>query len=232
MTVTTAMVCGLNFSQGCDLGATPVVLFEKYDPDLATAPSQTGFYVPTVSSDWKTNRLDLSDFANQKGIIRFTALNDYGNNTFIDNIGIQEFQAPVLPVAALLNPQDTACRQQPTTFEAQQITDNASYSWTFGTLATPPNATGPGPHSVTYLTPGNKVVILTVTNADGQDKDTLNVTVLPLPTPNFTQVANGLTVTFTNASSMQSPTYGISATALPARRSIRCIPTPQPVLTR
>lgn len=185
---------------GCDLSADPVVLFEKYDPELATAPNQTSLYVTSSAGDWKTVRLDLSPYAGQKVVVRFTSINDYGNTTFIDNIGLQKYIAPVLPVAAMLNPVDTACRQTPVTFQAQEISSGASYSWNFGTLVTPANATGPGPHTVTFLTPGQKTVILTASNADGATRDTQRVTVLALPTPNFTVAASSLAATFTNTS--------------------------------
>jgi hypothetical protein len=185
---------------GCDLAADPVVLFEKFDPELATAPNQTSLYVTSSAADWKTVRLDLSPYAGQKVVVRFTAINDYGNTTFIDNIGVQKYVPPVLPVAAMLNPVDTACRQTPVTFQAQEITPGASYSWNFGTLVTPATATGPGPHTVTFLTPGQKTVILTASNADGATRDTQRVTVLALPTPNFTVAANSLIATFNNTS--------------------------------
>jgi hypothetical protein len=185
---------------GCDLSADPVVLFEKFDPELATAPNQTSLYVTSSAADWKTVRLDLSPWAGQKVVVRFTAINDYGNTTFIDNIGVQKYVPPVFPVAAMLNPPDTACRQTPVTFQAQEITPGASYSWNFGTLVTPSTATGPGPHTVTFLTPGQKTVILTASNADGATRDTQRVTVLALPTPNFTVTANSLVATFNNTS--------------------------------
>jgi PKD repeat protein len=185
---------------GCDLGADPVVLFEKFDPELATAPNQTSLYVTSNAADWKTVRLDLSPYAGQKVVVRFASVNDYGNTTFIDNIGMQKYVPPVLPVAAMLNPPDTACRQTPVTFQAQEISQGASYSWNFGTLVTPANATGPGPHTVTFLTPGQKTVIMTASNADGATRDTQRVTVLALPTPNFTVSASNLVATFTNSS--------------------------------
>ncbi|MFM8489717.1 MAG: PKD domain-containing protein, partial [Bacteroidota bacterium] len=73
-------------------------------------------------------------------------------------------------------------------------------SWNFGTLVTPATATGPGPHTVTFLTPGQKTVILTASNADGATRDTQRVTVLALPTPNFTVASNSLIATFNNTS--------------------------------
>ncbi len=43
-------------------------------------------------------------------------------------------------------------------------TENSTYSWSFGEDALPATATGAGPHSVQYITPGPKTVTLTVTD--------------------------------------------------------------------
>jgi len=47
-----------------------------------------------------------------------------------------------------------------------------AYSWDFGTGATPPTATGIGPHTVTYSSYGLKTVSLTVTGTAGSDTKT------------------------------------------------------------
>ncbi|HVD98596.1 MAG TPA: glycosyl hydrolase [Cytophagaceae bacterium] len=46
-------------------------------------------------------------------------------------------------------------------------TGGETYSWNFGSGASPATATGAGPHSVTYSTSGQKTPTLTVTNASG-----------------------------------------------------------------
>ncbi len=188
----------------CDLSADPVVLFEKFDPELGTVTPRTQFFVPGFASDWKRQRIDLGDYAGQTAVIRFVGVNDYGNNTFIDNIGIQEFIAPVIPVAEFLSAADTVCRQDTTIFSANQITPNVQYTWSFGQLSNPTTATGPGPHSVFYLTAGSKAVRLIASNADGADTVAYTLIVRPFPTANFTQAANNLTVTFNNTSANAS----------------------------
>ena len=68
------------------------------------------------------------------------------------------------------------------------------YEWEFGADGVPASATGVGPFTIDYLTPGDKDVILTVTNtgaeADGRTcvyefRKTINVLLLPL-VANFT----------------------------------------------
>ncbi|MBL7828656.1 MAG: PKD domain-containing protein, partial [Saprospiraceae bacterium] len=186
---------------GCDFSATPITLFEKYDPDLATAANQAAFYVPLNLSDWQKVTLDLTAYAGQKALVRFVSLNGYGNSLFIDNIGIQPFEAPPMPpVAAFLNPPDSICRQAPAEFSADQISANATYQWNFGPLSIPGTAVGPGPHSVTFATGGLKNVRLIATNPNGADTAFLQVTVLQFPVSSFTFNSNALTTTFTNGS--------------------------------
>lgn len=185
----------------CDLAAQPVIVYEKFDPELATLPTRTTFFVPGDSSDWKRQVVDLAAFKNQSVVIRFVSINAYGNNTFLDNIGIEEYQALELPIAEILNPVDSICRNQSAVFEANQLTGNTQYFWTFGTPSTPSSATGPGPHTVNFPAQGTKLVTLIAVNANGSDTSYHNLVVLPFPAANFTQTANNLTVTFNNTSS-------------------------------
>ncbi len=184
----------------CDLSGDPVVLFERFDPELSTLPPSTVFFVPSSATDWFRHSIDLGDYAGQSVIIRFVSINGYGNNTFLDNIGIEEFIAPVLPIAEIQNPIDSICRQQSAVFEANQLTTNTQYSWTFGPPSTPSSASGPGPHTINFPAQGAKVVRLIATNTFGSDTTYHSLTVLPFPASNFSQSANNLTVTFSNFS--------------------------------
>lgn len=57
-----------------------------------------------------------------------------------------------------------------------------SYSWNFGTNATPTTASTAGPHSVSYSTLGTKTISLTVTGAGGSNTVTKTITVSATPT--------------------------------------------------
>ncbi len=186
---------------GCDLGAQPVVVYEKFDPALATLPTSTAFFVPNSATDWKRQVVDLAAFKNQSVVIRFVSVNGYGNNTFLDNIGIEEYQALELPIAEILNPVDSICKLQSAVFKAKQMPQNTQYSWTFGGPSTPSFATGPGPHTVHFPAQGTKLIRLIATNANGSDTADHNLIVLPFPSASFTPTANNLTVTFNNTSS-------------------------------
>jgi PKD repeat protein len=56
-------------------------------------------------------------------------------------------------------------------FVDESIGDITSWSWDFGSGATPPNANTPGPHYVRYDTEGLRTVSLTVTGSGGSDNE-------------------------------------------------------------
>lgn len=185
----------------CDLSATPIVVYEKTDPALATIPPSSILYVPAAANEWKQQIIDLGDYAGQTAVIRFVGVNGYGNNTYIDNIGIINYQPPV---AEILSVADSVCRKDTLYFAAQEFAQNTEYTWAFGTTAFPGSATGPGPHAVSYILPGNNNVRLITTNVQGADTTYHPLVVKPYPTANFTLSTDGQVVTFTNTSNNAS----------------------------
>ena len=180
----------------CDLSGTPITIWGKSDPALATVDFNTDYYYPESVADWRNEMVDLNQFAGQKIFVRFVAVNGFGNSLFLDNIGIQSFE---LPLAVFSSP-DSICRLDTLVFQATPSTNDATYSWGFGTAANPNSATGIGPHNVFYPTTGNKIVRLIVSNSFGDDTMIHIMNVRPIPTANFTTIQNGLTATFTNTS--------------------------------
>ncbi len=83
-----------------------------------------------------------------------------------------------------------------------------SWSWDFGSGASPPTASTQGPHIVTYNTAGTKTVSLTVIGPGGSDSETkadyIMVTSVPAPIADFTANPTSgtvpLVVTFTDTS--------------------------------
>ncbi|HRI60022.1 MAG TPA: PKD domain-containing protein, partial [Saprospiraceae bacterium] len=184
----------------CDLTAPPVVVWEKSDPALSTAPVTSTSFSPDEPGDWRREIADLGQFAGQKVIIRFVLVNGYGNNIFLDNIGIVKYDVSQ-PVAAFTASKDSLCPGEPVIFTAAPTGGGfTNYDWNFGYLAEPQSAYGPGPHSVTYVTAGDKNVRLIVSNALGIDTAVSVAKVLIAPSPNYSVQLNGLTATFTNSS--------------------------------
>jgi PKD repeat protein len=183
---------------GCDLGATPVVLWEKFDPELATITT-TSNWAPQEASQWRSEVIDLKPYAGQSMVLRFTAINGYSNNTFLDNVNIAN--VPQIAPVADFSVADTLCRLDTIAFAATPSPGpDHTYTWVFGGGATPSTANGPGPHSVVYTFAGNRTVQLLVANGFTTDTALQTVHIRAFPTSNFTQVADGLTVSFTNTS--------------------------------
>ena len=181
----------------CDLTADPVVVYHKTDPELATVPLLADFFTPTAASDWRTESVDLAPFADGPVIIRFVSENGYGNELYLDNIGIVSAgpAEPVITVSAT-----PLCVQDTVQFSTQPQGPAVSLTWSFGAGAQPATANGAGPHSVIFLTDGTKNVRVIATNSFGSDTTISVVSVLNFPQVNFTFSQNDLTVTFTNAS--------------------------------
>jgi hypothetical protein len=184
----------------CDLSATPVTVWGKKGANLSTVPASTNIFTPSEANDWRTEAIELPQFAGQSVVMRFVSTNGYGNSLYIDNISLKNVVvAP--PSAVITAATDTVCRNVLTTFEAVAAGDDADYSWSFGTLAQPSTtAVGPGPHEVKWPTAGNKNIRLIVTNPFGADTALFTINVTNTPTANFTSTINNLSLTITNTS--------------------------------
>jgi PKD repeat protein len=185
----------------CDLGSTPIVIWEKIDPELATAQSSTAFE-PDAASDWSTEVVSLEQFAGESVVIRFVSINGYGNNTYLDNIGLTQFN-PIAPIANFVLANDSICRNDTVVFLAQANQGLGNlYTWTFGAGAFPATATGPGPHEVFFPSVGNRNIRLIVNNAFGTDTLIQQLRIVGLPTANFTATpaVDAPEVQFTNFS--------------------------------
>ncbi len=181
---------------GCSLTSTPIVFFEKFGSALNTTPNQSTSFSPDQAADWSHVTLDISNFAGSKAIVVFTAINDYGNNTYLDNISVKELQL-IPPVASITADADTICRLDTVVFSAP-ATPFVNYTWNFGSNVLPTTtATGPGPHSRVFITPGDKMVRLIASSHSGRDTAFHPIVVQALPNASFTKAINQNTVTFT-----------------------------------
>ena len=84
----------------------------------------------------------------------------------------------------------TVCAGTPILIDGSTSTDYSTLSWNFvNGSGTPANPTGPGPHSVTYTTPGTYVAILNAISSTGcTSVETATVTVSSGVTPAFAAV--------------------------------------------
>jgi PKD repeat protein len=180
----------------CDLTATPVVVWEKSDPELGIMAT-TASFTPSAAADWQKDGVSLEQFAGQTVIVRFNAVNDYGNNTFLDNVAIQDRAQPV----AVLNALNSNCAGTPMVYTANNSPgENNQYAWSFGPNAIPTSATGKGPHQVIYTSAGSSLAQLIVSNAFGADTTSQVVQVSVNPVSLFVVSTNGDIAQFNNQS--------------------------------
>lgn len=90
-----------------------------------------------------------------------------GNGFSIEWGGTGTFLGPTAEFAT--TPANTGCVSDVVTFtdNSSSVSGIAEQAWNFGTGATPAVANGPGPHQVTYSTPGIKFISLTITDESG-----------------------------------------------------------------
>lgn len=70
-------------------GTSWVTKFSKSGSTLKTGAPMTSAFLNPTASEWRLERIDLSDFDNKKDVmIRFRATSNYGNNLFIDDINV------------------------------------------------------------------------------------------------------------------------------------------------
>lgn len=185
--------------EDCSLSGAPITVWGQKDPLLCNNAYTTARFIPASGAEWSTKLVDLAAFSGKTIVVRFASYNGYGNNIYLDNIGLTKYD-PVPPTALYYLANDTICRPDTVYYSAEPSAGNPSYTWSFGSQAVPVSATGPGPHEVRYNTPGLKNVRLIAVNSFGMDTLTRQLRVLPNPISNFTNTAVGLTATFTNTS--------------------------------
>ena len=74
-------------------------IFEAFGEELASAPTSVVPFVPEGCSDWKSVTLPLDDFAGQGITVEFESVGDFGNNMYIDLVGIGELMPDSAPAS-------------------------------------------------------------------------------------------------------------------------------------
>lgn len=81
---------GLRIDISTDCWDSYDTLFLKFGDSLETVPNHGNNWTPEDCADWSlVNGIDISAYAGQNVMIRFVAINDFGNSLFLDNINIQ-----------------------------------------------------------------------------------------------------------------------------------------------
>ena len=141
--------------------------YNKSGTVLATTGNLTTSFTPNTSGVWRRDTIYLdSMYAGPSIKFRFAGLNGYGNNLYIDNVQVFDFGATAPTAVMNSSASASTCKYDTVIFQAINP-GSALATWDFGLGSIPPNATGPGPHAVTYFTPGSKTATLSLTNAGG-----------------------------------------------------------------
>ena len=196
----TTLFDGLRIEISTDCGVTyaPTGYF-KENLDLATAGTQTGSFTPTAAQ-WRRDSIDLTPYLGNSIRLKFVAINGYGNNLYLTNFEI----GTSMGMLAAFSLSGSNCVQENLVVTNGSSGNITSYSWDFGADATPPTATTAGPHTVTYSSPGNKTIQLTLTGPAGTLNTDQVVTIANEPDATMSFTQQGEQVDFTAIGSNNS----------------------------
>ncbi len=79
---------GLKVSIATDCDGPWTEVYNKSGANLATASNSTQDYLVPSLSEWRQECVDVSDFALSNVLVKFTGVNGYGNNIFVDDIEV------------------------------------------------------------------------------------------------------------------------------------------------
>ena len=176
---------GLMIEVSTDCGETfQDTIYSSFGAELGTTFTPIGNV--HGRNDWTKEQVDLSPYVGMdQVIIRFVAVNDNGNDLFLDNINVQSIQT-AQPDAFFLTGGEETCPLEGIIIEDFSEGGLLTYEWDFGVGALPPTSVHPGPHEVQYLFSGTKTVTLTVTNDMGTAVFAGEIEVLERPSGNWT----------------------------------------------
>ncbi len=100
----TTYVDGLRIDVSSDCGTTYTNgIYNKSGSSLGTVPASTTTFTPTTAAQWRKDSVNLGAYAGQRIRLRWTAINDYGNNLYLTNLQLSSSGQPSgLPVSGRL----------------------------------------------------------------------------------------------------------------------------------
>ncbi len=104
----------------------PLVLFEAYGGELATTVN-TSNWEPSTDADWRTIDIDLSAFVGNSEVrLVFVAMNDNGNNLYIDDIELFNTSSPIHSVGMndfKIHPNPSSGNYANVSFQVKEVQD-------------------------------------------------------------------------------------------------------------
>jgi serine protease len=167
----------VRMSSSCGTTWTNVVT--RGGSNLATAPDQGGFFIPS-STQWRRDTFDISAQVAGQNNVTFGFLNHgfFGQPIYIDNINLV-FPTPTLNA----NYSSTICVGALHTFTNTSLS-SANYIWNFAG-GSPASSTATNP-SVSYSNPGTYLITLQGVNGTSTAQITRTITVITPQTINAT----------------------------------------------
>ncbi len=88
------------------------ILYAKFGENLETTAASSSSFTPS-SSDWRTEILDLSGYTGQGDFqLAFVGYNDWGNNLYLDNIGLTTSAIHDVELQKLVTPSPVTCMNE------------------------------------------------------------------------------------------------------------------------
>ena len=77
-----------------DCGESFFSIYDKTDLELSTLPdyNPTDAWAPTSTDEWRTEQIDLTPYLGETVLFRFVNVTGFSNNTYIDNIRLNQDQ--------------------------------------------------------------------------------------------------------------------------------------------
>lgn len=169
---------GLRISVSTDCGETWTPVYNKSGDSLATVPPQATAFTAVNPAHWRQEQLDLSAYLGTGDIVlRFEAINDNGNNLFLDDI--QLLVSAMKPLVSFGFDLQSGCDSVDVAFQSSLFNAD-SIRWEFGTAIT---SNAPNPQL--SLATGSYLVRLIGFNSLGSDTFALTVNIPNAPNSNF-----------------------------------------------
>lgn len=161
------------------------VIFDKHGEELATVDDQISSWFPQKSYEWKTAEIDLSEYVGSSISIQFINVNGFGNNLFLDNFLVYEYDDFPRATMFFYPESNTFCiNKESVTFLTNSNPEN-EFFWTFGENASPSISSEYGPHVVEFGATGTYHIFLRVANGLGYDIAETVVKIIDEPIADF-----------------------------------------------
>lgn len=120
-----AYIDGFKVDLSTNCGGSWTNLYNVSGAALATAPATTSTYAPANCSQWLAHDIDLSAYDGQKVVLRFVAVNGFGNRFYLDNVVVQNNGVKLALKLFLEGPYDQALNRMADSLRVDGLVPNS-----------------------------------------------------------------------------------------------------------